>query len=186
MPLIESFFLALALCVDSLTVSTAAALRSKMTYRRGCMMALTFGLFQGGLPLIGALLGGAFRQLMEAIDHWVAFGLLFVVGGKMIVDGIRGEKEMKPLDVTRLGVVCLLAIATSIDAFVVGIGLGVKYSPAANGITCAIIAAVTFAVSLGGVYLGKRNIPIPERAATIVAGAVLIVLGLQPLIETYC
>lgn len=181
--LIETLLLALALCVDSLVVSTTSAFKSKMTYRHGVFMAVIFALFQGGFPFLGALLGVAFKDLIASVDHWVAFGLLLFVGGKMIVDALRNAPDDKQLDISKTGVLCLLGIATSIDAFVVGIGLGLDNELPQIVFIVVTIAVVTFIVSMLGVVLGKRNIPIPERIASIVAGLVLIGLGAYTLIE---
>lgn len=180
---LESVLLALALCVDSLVVSTTSAFKSKMSYRRGFLMALIFGICQGGFPLLGALLGSAFKTIVETIDHWIAFGLLFLVGGKMILDAVKGGDESKSLDVTRIGVLFLLGVATSIDAFVVGIGMGLNSTFHQILLTIFIIGLVTFIVSTIGLFLGKRNIPVPERTATILAGTVLIGLGTYTLLE---
>lgn len=181
--LIETLLLALALCVDSLVVSTTSAFKSKMTYRHGVLMAVIFALFQGGFPFLGALLGVAFKDLVASVDHWVAFGLLLFVGGKMIVDALRNAPDDKQLDISKVGVLCLLGVATSIDAFVVGIGLGLDNELPQIVFIVVTIAVVTFLVSMLGVVLGKRNIPIPERIASIVAGLVLIGLGTYTLIE---
>lgn len=181
--LIETLLLALALCVDSLVVSTTSAFKSKMTYRHGVLMAVIFALFQGGFPFLGALLGVAFKDLIASVDHWVAFGLLLFVGGKMIVDALRNAPDDKQLDISKTGVLCLLGIATSIDAFVVGIGLGLDNELPQIVFIVVTIAVVTFIVSMLGVVLGKRNIPIPERIASIVAGLVLMGLGAYTLIE---
>lgn len=183
MGFIEALILALALCVDSLVVSATTAFREKVSYRRGLLMALIFGLCQGGFPLMGALIGDVAREFIESVDHWVAFGLLAVVGGKMVVEGIRGKEEsakQRPLTVSTM---LLLGTATSIDAFAVGIGLGLDNPMLTVLWVVATIAAVTTAVSLVGVYLGKRNIPVPERAATIIAGVVLVGLGAKILTE---
>lgn len=183
MTIAASFLLALALCMDTLAVSTASALKSKMPYSKGLLLAFVFGLFQGGFPLLGALIGNAFAGLIDSVDHWIAFGLLALVGGKMIFDGIRNNQDKKALDVTRLAIICLLAVATSIDAFVVGVGFGLESSIAESIRTCLIIGIVTFVVAIFGIFLGKRNVPIPERWSNIVAGMVLIGLGLHTLIE---
>ncbi|MBQ1409278.1 MAG: manganese efflux pump [Bacteroidales bacterium] len=180
---IESILLALALCVDSLVVSTTSSFRSKMTLRRGVLMAAIFALFQGGFPFLGALLGIAFKGPLEAIDHWVAFFLLLFVGGKMIIDVLRDKPEEEQMDLSKIRVLCLLGVATSIDAFVVGIGLGLDNSLASIVLTVITIGIVTFIVSLVGWFLGSRNIPVPERIATILAGLVLIGLGTYTLIE---
>lgn len=183
MPILNSILIALALSIDSLAVSTSCALKSKMSYTRGLILAATFGIFQGTTPLLGALLGNTFGPLVASVDHWIAFGLLAIVGGKMISDGIRGEKELKPIDPSNFGIICLLALATSIDAFVVGIGFGLKSSLTDSIHTCFIIAFVTFTLSILGIFLGKRNIPIHERTSSIIAGLVLIGLGTHTLLE---
>ncbi len=183
MGFVEALLLALALCVDSLVVSTTTAFKEKMPFRRGLLMAAIFGLCQGGFPLAGALIGDVARTFIEAVDHWVAFGLLAIVGGKMIVEGIRGKEENVSQRTLTVGTMFLLGTATSIDAFAVGIGLGLDNPMSAVLWIVAMIAAVTIAVSLVGVYLGKRNIPVPERTANIIAGVVLIGLGVKILLE---
>ncbi len=183
MLILQSFLLALALCVDSLVVSTTSAFKSKMSYRRGLLMAVTFGFFQGLFPLLGALLGEAFQAFVESVDHWIAFGLLLIVGGRMIWDSFREEEDAKQMDVTRFGTMCLLGIATSIDAFVVGISLGLNRTMAEVWLNVIVIGVVTTLVSLVGLFLGKRNIPIPEKGATLIAGGVLIGLGTYTLLE---
>ena len=183
MLLVESFLLALALCVDSLVVSATSAFKSKMSYRRGLLMAATFGFFQALFPLLGALLGEACQAFVSSVDHWIAFGLLLLVGGKMLWDAFHEEDDDKQLDVTRFATMCLLGVATSIDAFVVGIGLGLKSDLWEILITVIVIGIVTVMVSLIGLVLGKRNIPVPERMATAIAGVVLIGLGTYTLIE---
>ena len=183
MSIVESLLLALALCVDSLVVSTTSAFRSKMTFRRGMLMALVFGFCQGFFPLLGALLGIAFKGPLEAVDHWVAFFLLLVVGGKMIVDVVRNKPDEEQMDLSKTGVLFLLGVATSIDAFVVGIGLGMGSGFADVMFTVSVIGLTTFVVSLLGWFLGSRRIPVPERTATVIAGLVLIGLGVYTLIE---
>ena len=106
-----------------------SAFSSKMSYRRGLLMAAIFAFFQGGFPLMGALLGGVFKESMESVDHWIAFGLLLLVGGKMIVDALRNAPKESRLDVTRVGTLCLLGVATSIDAFVIGIAQAAAVMP---------------------------------------------------------
>jgi len=185
MNIIEALLLALSLCVDSLVVSTTTAFHSKMSYRRGIALAVVFGICQGGFPLLGALVGDIAKTFIEAVDHWVAFGLLALVGGKMLFDGLRHKEEEGEFkhSVVTLGTMFLLGVATSIDAFAVGIGLGLEHPMTTVLWIVVTIGAVTLAVSLVGVHLGKRNIPVPERAATIVAGLVLIGLGTKILLE---
>lgn len=183
MPIVESLLVAAALCVDSLVVSTTSAFKSKMSFRRGLLMALIFAFFQALFPLLGALLGSAFKDLVDAIDHWIAFALLLAVGGKMIWDALLAKDDSRALDMGSVWTLCLLGIATSIDAFVVGIGLGLDSTLPHILFTVGTIGAMTFVVSLVGFYLGKSNIPVPEKTATLLAGVVLIGLGTYTLLE---
>lgn len=185
MGFVEALLLSLALCVDSLVVSTTTAFKSKMPWRQGLLMAIVFGLCQGGFPLAGAIIGDVARSFIEAVDHWVAFGLLAFIGGKMILDGIRNKEEEQELTThhSSLTTYFLLGVATSIDAFAVGIGLGLDNPIVTVLWIVAVIAAVTMIVSLLGVYLGKRNIPVPERTANIIAGVVLTGLGVKILLD---
>lgn len=183
MNIVEVILLALALCVDSLVVSTTCAMKSKMQYSRGALLAVTFALFQGGFPLLGAILGNACQVLIESIDHWIAFGLLLLVGLKMIVDAFKANEGKDNFDVSHYWVICTLAVATSIDAFVIGIGLGLNNTLPQILFTVAVIAVVTFLASMLGVFLGRQNVPIPEKWASVLAGVVLIGLGVNTLIE---
>ena len=194
MTIVEALLLALALCVDSLVVSTTTTFKSKMPWRQGVLMAVIFGLCQGAFPLMGALIGDVARSFIESVDHWVAFALLAFVGGKMILSNdergvMSDEQSAAPkrssliTHHSSLSTFFLLGVATSIDAFAVGIGLGLDNPISTVLWVVAIIAAVTFVVSMVGVYLGKRNIPVPERTANILAGVVLIGLGVKILLE---
>lgn len=179
----EVLLLALALCVDSFVVSTSCALHGSMTWRRGILMALIFAFFQSLFPLLGALLGAAARDFVAAVDHWIAFGLLFLVGGKMVVDALRDAPEEKTLDVGRFSVLCLLGVATSIDAFVVGIGLGLDMAVADIWSVVAAVAVATFLLSLAGYVVGSLRLSVPQRLVSVAAGLLLIGLGVFILIE---
>lgn len=188
MGFIEALLLALALCVDTLVVSATTAFKDKMPWRRGVLMALILGFCQFTFPLLGAVIGDVARAFIEAVDHWVAFGLLAFIGGKMIVDGIRGEEgeEQKKVVVGRRSLIAtyfLLGVATSIDGLAVGIGLGLDQPMSTVLWVVAVVGVVTFLVSIIGIFLGKRNIPVPERTANIIAGVVLIGLGVKILLE---
>ena len=188
MGFIEALLLALALCVDTLVVSATTAFKDKMPWRRGVLMALILGFCQFTFPLLGAVIGDVARAFIEAVDHWVAFGLLAFIGGKMIVDGIRGEEgeEQKKVVVGRRSLIAtyfLLGVATSIDGLAVGIGLGLDQPMSTVLWVVAVVCVVTFVVSIIGIFLGKRNIPVPERTANIIAGVVLIGLGVKILLE---
>ena len=188
MSFVEALLLALALCVDTLVVSSATALRGKMSNRRGLLLALILGFCQFAFPLAGALIGDVARAFIEAVDHWIAFGLLAFIGGRMLWEGIKGEGEEDEVNApdSRRSLVYgyfLLGVATSIDGLAVGIGLGLD-NPLRDVLwIVTTIGVVTFLVACLGVCLGKRNIPVPERTANIIAGVVLIGLGVKILIE---
>ena len=185
MSFIEALLLSLALCVDSLMVSATTAFRSHISYRRGLLMAFIFGFCQAAFPLLGALIGDVARTFIEAVDHWIAFGLLAFVGGKMIVDVFRSREDEASDSRSKVGIgeFFLLGIATSIDAFAVGIGLGLQQPMRTVLWVVLTIGVVTLLMSAAGVVLGKRKVPIPERTANIIAGLVLIGLGVKILLE---
>lgn len=183
MTFIEALFLALALCVDSLVVSATATLSIRPRWQRGTLMAIVFGLCQAAFPLMGALVGDVARSLVEAAGHWVAFGLLALVGGKMVADGLRGEEHTMGGRSLTLWTMLLLGVATSIDSFAVGIGLGLEYAMGTVWWVVLTIGGVTTLVALLGYFLGSRRIPVPERTATIIAGVVLIGLGVKILLD---
>lgn len=190
MSFLEALLLALALCVDTLVVSTTTAFHSRPSWRQGLLMAAVFGLCQFAFPLAGALIGDVAHSFIQAVDHWIAFALLAFIGGKMIWDQVGSRKDeggtstlQPPTSDLRLSTCFLLGIATSIDAFAVGIGLGLGHAMATVLWVVALVGAVTFLAALLGIALGRRNIPIPERTANIIAGSVLIGLGVKILVE---
>lgn len=148
------------------------------------VIAAFFGAFQALMPVAGWFLGGQFADAIAPVDHWIVFGLLLFIGGKMIVEAARGgggpiECPADPkLDVREL---LALAVATSIDALAVGVGfafLSVDIAPAA-----ALIGCVTFGLSLVGVAVGHAFGSRWERPSMLAGGIVLVVIGVKTLIE---
>ena len=188
MSFVEAFLLSLALCVDTLVVSTTTAFREKMSWHRGLLLAVILAFCQFAFPLAGAVVGDVARVFIEAVDHWIAFGLLALIGGKMIWDAIRGAEEdvAKVRDGSRRSVVYryfLLGVATSIDGLAVGIGLGLAHPMETVMWVVLLVGVTTLLVALLGYVLGSRRIPVPERTATLIAGLVLIGLGVKILLE---
>lgn len=182
MSFIELFLTAIALSMDAFAVSvtTGITLR-KPTPWQAIKPGLFFGGFQALMPLIGYIAGRSVAVYIEAFDHWIAFGLLALLGGKMLWDAWHGEEDGEPADPTRTGTLFLMAIATSIDALAVGISfalLSVNIVPAITLIGCT-----TCIISIAGVWLGNRLGELFKRRATIVGGVVLIVIGVNILIE---
>ncbi|MBR1799088.1 MAG: manganese efflux pump [Bacteroidales bacterium] len=188
MTIVETLLLSLALCVDSLVVSAATSFRSHLTIKQAFLMAVIFAICQGLFPLAGAILGDAFSQIIESIDHWIAFALLSYAGGKMIYEGVmngKGSNEGVIADGKQvsIGAMFLLGIATSIDALAVGIGLGLNLPMRQVMPVVATIALTTLIVAFVGALLGQKRVHIPQRTASIVAGCVLVGLGVKILIE---
>ncbi len=185
MGLIELFLLAVGLSMDAFAVSICKGLgMKKINLKVAVVLALFFGGFQAGMPLIGWALGSQFLGIIGPIDHWIAFILLAIIGGKMIWEAVtEGEDEGdgKDADKIDLGEYLMLAIATSIDALAVGISfaaLSVDIVPAVT-----FIGVTTFCFTIAGVVIGHFFGARYEKPATVVGGVVLILIGLKVLLE---
>ena len=121
MTTLEIWLLAISLAMDCFTVSiTSGIIMRRICWRTFFIMAFFFGLFQAVMPLIGWFAASRFSHLIEDYDHWIAFGLLAFLGGRMIKESFSNE-DKRCFDPTKLKVVVTLAIATSIDALAIGI-----------------------------------------------------------------
>ena len=148
--------IAVALAMDCFTVSIVCGLLlGKWETRPVLTTALLFGFFQALMPLIGWFLTSRFSTYIEAYDHWIAFGILLFLGGKMILDGLHGKKDEEPL---KGGALFIQGIATSIDALSVGFTIA-EYSLPFALIESLIIGAVTFGICLAGVGWAERSAP---------------------------
>lgn len=176
------------LAMDAFAVSICKGLgMKKINHFHAFMIAFFFGAFQALMPLIGWVAGRSFASYIESFDHWIAFVLLVLIGGKMLVETFRGdepscsscqEAATDKLDYKEL---FLLAIATSIDALAVGVSLaflGVNIWQA-----IAIIGIVTFVISYAGVVIGHVFGSRFEKGAQIAGGVILILIGLKILLE---
>lgn len=188
MTTIEIWLLAVGLAMDCFAISIASGIMLKRTlWRPMLMMAFFFGLFQAGMPLIGWACASTFSHLIEDVDHWIAFGILAFLGVRMVRESFKEEECRQDFDPTRLKVVLMLAIATSIDALAVGVSfafLGMK-SVAAILPPVGIIGFVSFALSLVGLMFGIRfGCGIARRLkAERWGGVILVLIGLKILIE---
>ena len=179
MGLVELLLIAVGLSMDAFAVSICKGLGMKeVNPKVAVVLALFFGGFQALMPLIGWALGSQFLGIIGPIDHWVAFVLLAVIGGKMLWEAFRedaGEGDGKPADRIDLGEFFILAIATSIDALAVGISFA--------ALSVALIGVITFAFSIAGVFVGNFFGSRYEKPASIVGGVVLILIGTKILLE---
>ena len=181
MGLIELFILAVGLSMDAFAVSVCKGLAmERATWRRAVVPGLWFGAFQGLMPLLGWLLGSRFAQYITAVDHWIAFALLVILGVNMLREARSADDGAADAS---LGVrtMLALAVATSIDALAVGITfafLEVAIVPAVCFIACVPFVISTLGVKVEALF-GDRL----QAKAEALGGIILIVLGVKILLE---
>jgi putative Mn2+ efflux pump MntP len=179
--------LAIGLAADAFAVAIGqgAAARARV-WQTAVTVALAFGMAQAAAPLLGWSLGVAFAGVVEAWDHWIAFGLLALIGAKMIWEGNKSDPPGEASDPgksqiatgwTLLG----LAVATSIDAAAAGIALPTLGAPILLSI--GLIGFITFALSFAGVWIGRTGSRALGPNAEIIGGLILIVIGAKVLID---
>ena len=175
----------LALAMDAFAVAIAGGVVIKeRKVHHAVRIALFFGGFQALMPLLGWLAGLGLKDVIASVDHWIAFGLLGLIGCKMIVESFRLQPTEKKTAVLRVPTLLVLSVATSIDALAVGITFSVLHEPIVTPIL--IIGAITFVVALAGVYIGDRFGHLFESKIEVAGGLVLIGIGVKILIEHLC
>jgi manganese efflux pump family protein len=183
MSYLELFSLAVALAMDSLAVSiTSGSLLGRRKWKYFFRIALYMGFFQGFMPLLGWLAGVTFQSYIQHLDHWIAFGLLTFIGGKMIHEAYQKHPSQEPCydphsKLTLLG----LAVATSIDALAVGVTFALLNLVVI--VPVIIIGCTTFLLSFAGSYLGARVGDRLSGKMEWVGGSILILMGLKILVE---
>ena len=182
MTVIGIFILAVALAADSFAASIAKGARIyRPTLSHALIIAGAFAGAQIIMPFIGWKVGVAVRPLIEAWDHWVAFGILLGVGGKLIHDGLRANGDVYARNALTISALILSAVATSIDSLVVGFSFG--FLNISILLALAMIGIVTFVASLGGVYLGHLVSRHFSNYVEVFAGVILIGIGGKILFE---
>lgn len=193
MSILELWFLAIALAMDCFTVSIVfGVLLRKIEWRTILVVAFLFGLFQAMMPLAGWLATNSFSSLIEDYDHWIAFGLLAFLGGRMIKESFsddeeEAEAEAKHINPRKLKTQLVFAVATSIDALAVGISftcLGFN-TISSLSLPLLIIGFVSLAFSIVGSFLGIRFGKGVEKRLKpeLLGGIVLIIIGIRVLCE---
>lgn len=186
--MIDTFLIAFALAMDCFAVSVVCGV---IVQKKDTMWALAFffGLFQALMPLIGWFGTSRFSQYLEAVDHWIAFAMLALIGGKMVWDAFHEEKEPS-LNPRSLGTQLLLAVATSIDALAVGISYACTGYERLSQLwyPLAAIGGVSFLMSVAGFLLGLRFGPVVNKRLRpeLLGGLILICIGLKILFEHLC
>ena len=185
MGIIEVLLIAIGLSMDAFAAAICKGLAMpRLRVGQALIVAVFFGGFQALMPAIGYALGSQFESFITPVDHWIAFVLLAFIGGKMLIEALRGgdeeagEKQDSKLDVREMTV---LAVATSIDALAVGITFAFLH---VDIVSAALqIGATTFVLSFLGVVVGRAFGARFERPAGIVGGIVLILIGCKILLE---
>ncbi len=182
MDLISVPLIAVGVSMDCLAVAIATSISQPgVSHRRILRVALIFGLFQFGMLVGGWYAGQTFVDAVESYDHWIAFGLLLLVGGHMLLEAIRGEEEgHEHTDITTGMPLLTLSIATSIDSL--GVGLSLAFVEENLWLAALIVGSVCFLITAAGFYAGRRIGGWLGRWADAVGGLVLIGIGVRILI----
>lgn len=174
--------IAFALAMDAFAVSIASGIAIKhLRIKHALTIALWFGVFQAIMPVLGWFAGVKLRVLVGGVDHWIVFIMLLCIGCKMIYEATQIEEVERKTDPLDVYVLFMLSVATSLDALAVGISfamLGVSIVMPA-----LIIGVITFFLSFAGVWIGDKGKHFFENKIEVVAGVVLIGIGIKILVE---
>jgi manganese efflux pump family protein len=182
MDILTLFFVAFALAMDAFAVSiSAGAYLIKADARQTFRLAFHFGLFQFMMPVIGWFAGSSFAGLIASVDHWIAFGLLAVIGGKMVVESFSNEHDAVHKDVSRGWSLISLSIATSIDALAVGLSLSMLNAEIIS--PSLIIGIVAGGMSFVGIRIGEKASHHLGRHMEFIGGVIVILIGARILAE---
>ncbi|MBC7129785.1 manganese efflux pump [Candidatus Bathyarchaeota archaeon] len=178
---LELLLIALSLAMDAFSVSIAfGTVLGSRILNDAFKMAFSFGFFQAFMPILGWLAGAEAINLIAGIDHWIAFGLLFTIGLKMILN-MEKPNPANIMEGITFNELLMLSVATSIDALAVGISFALLESPIMY--SSIVIGTVAFAMSFIGVVLGKKLRPLLGNRIEAIGGAILIVIGIRILLE---
>jgi manganese efflux pump family protein len=182
MELITIFLIAVGLNFDSLAVSISTGLIvNRIRFDQAVRIALVMAFFQGSMPFIGWFLGSQIKDFIIDYDHWIAFVLLLLIGAKMIYESLKKEEEKKQFNPLKFAVMIGMAIATSIDALIVGVSFA--FIDINIFVAIIIIGSLTFLISMLGMLLGKKAGGLFGKKMEIVGGLILILIGTKILIQ---
>ncbi len=182
MDILSIILIGVGLAMDCFAVSTTQGLRQKRWHPKALLMAVLFGFFQGGMPLIGYMTGLLFADFFNRFAPWIALVLLAFLGGKMIVESMK-EKEEADADFS-IKTLLLLAIATSIDA----LATGVVFIPCPEWLWSGVsmIAVISFVFSLAGYLIGVFVGGKFRLNVELIGGLILIAIGIKIFVEGIC
>lgn len=180
--LFNSILLGVGLAMDAFSVSLANGLNEPcMKRRRMCVIAGVFSFFQFAMPLAGWICVHTIAQAFGSFEKfipWIALVLLLFIGGKMLIEGLRGEDSNCEKAAVSIGALLVQGVATSIDALSVGFTIS-EYSAASALVCCLLIAFVTFVICMTGLFLGKKFGTKLAAKASILGGVILIAIGIE-------
>jgi len=180
--LLSLLVLSVGLSMDVLSVSAVTGFGvGKMETKQMLRLAVAFGTFHVFMPIIGWLAGGSIVDLIAGYDHWAAFLLLAFVGGKMLIEGIRGGEHVDPTKIFELRSLLLFSLAVSIDSIAVGLSFGIQGSSIL--LPSALIGGTAFVFTLVGVAIGSKTGQWLGKWSEIAGGLVLILIGLRVLLS---
>lgn len=181
MGIVEIILIGVGLSMDAVCVSMSNGMCYKAKLKQAFLIALTFGIFQGIMPIIGYYGGSLFADQIRGIDHWIALILLAIIGGKMIADGIKKDEESSCSLKLTVKILLVQGVATSIDALAVGVSFAAM--EVNIWVSAMIIVACTFILSLIAVFVGKKVGTKLNSKAEIFGGVILVLIGLKIFIE---
>ena len=181
----ELFIIAVGLAMDAFAVAVCKGLNMrKLDLKQTGLIALFFGGFQAGMPLIGWFIGSRFAGYITSVDHWVTFILLAIIGGKMIKESFEKDECEECTD-SKLNFkeLTALAVATSIDALAVGVAFALTYETDEVFVAVALIGIITALLSAVGVFIGHKFGAKYKSKAELAGGLVLVGMGIKFLLE---
>lgn len=183
--ILEFWLLGIALAVDCFSVSVASGIAARRFLARPMvLMAVMFGVFQGGMTLMGYLGTTLLSESIRDWDHWIAFGLLLYLGGRMIASDLKGEEESEEgCRMLTVNNILTMSVATSIDALAVGISLACSVLNTSIMVPVVIIAFCSLVLSLAGLAVGIVMGKVVKLHAEVIGGVVLIGIGIKILLE---
>ena len=182
MSIIEIALIGVGLAMDAFAVSICKGLAMRrMNYKKAIIIAAFFGVFQALMPALGYVLGTTFANKIAAIDHWIAFILLALIGANMIKEALSSDDDECQDDSLRLGDLIMLSIATSIDALAVGITFA--FFNVSLLLSVSMIGIITFIICVIGVKVGNVCGEKDKSKAELAGGLILIVMGAKILID---
>lgn len=188
MTLLEIFLVGIGLSMDAFAVSICKGLAMPaVNKKQALLIGAYFGVFQALMPLAGWLLGSQFARHVTKLAPWIAFVLLAWIGGSMLRESLskkEEDEEVEPVEL-RHKELFLLAVATSIDALAVGVSFSMVELSVSIGAAAALIGCTSFAISVGGVFVGHIFGARYKNRAEFVGGAILILIGVKILLEHF-